>query len=239
MGDGDCSSDIATVRIWRARADLELAKLAASELPRGLFDHLQKLPEPSRSRRVVQQALRRSVLASYAGVEPVELELAFAPGGPVVSPIDGLLVSASHFDDVTTFAVGDRGLSLGVDVEPSFERDWEEALEMALTESELGELNEVHSDLRAARYFKLWTLKESVMKALGDGLGDRDPGSIEIAVTEDRPRLMTIDGHAPSEPWALWSGPVEDHIFSVALRGVSTVEPTIISWPVETVNAGC
>jgi 4'-phosphopantetheinyl transferase len=238
MSDRD-SSPVGTVKIWGVRADPELAKCVASDLPGELLDRLLQLPEPGRCRRIVQQALRRSVLATYAGVEPQELELAFAPGSPIISPVDGLLVSASHFDDMTAIAVSDFGLALGVDIEPFFEADWDAALEMVLAEKELTELDAIPADLRPARYFELWTLKESVMKALGSGLGDRDPGSIEIAITDRGPILEAIDAHAPAEPWGLWSKSVDEHILSVALRGTATVKPIIHRWSVEAADGCC
>jgi 4'-phosphopantetheinyl transferase len=239
MSVGDCSSDLTPVRVWGAKADPELAQHVAPELPGELLERLQQLPEPARRRRIVQQALRRSILAGYAGVKPRDLQLAFAPGGPIVSPIDGVLLSASHFDDVTTFAIGRRGLALGIDIEPEFEADWEEAVEMVLTETEVAELNQLSGKLRAARYFELWTLKESVMKALGAGLGDRDPGSIEIAISDSGPILIGIDAVGPTEPWGLWSGRGNGHVLSVALRGVRGVDPEISFWPVESSYTGC
>jgi phosphopantetheinyl transferase len=239
MSDRDSSLGGALVKIWAARADLDLAKCASSDLPPELLDRLQHLPEPGRRRRIVQQALRRSVLAPYASVEARELELAFAPGSPIVSPVDGLLVSASHFDDITAFAISDRGHALGVDVEPAFEADWDEALDIVLTETELRGLGGLPRNLRPARYFELWTLKESVMKALGAGLGDRDPGSIEIAITNHGPVLSGIDAEAPGEPWALWSGSVDGYILSVAIRGTPSVRTTVLRWPVESVDRCC
>jgi phosphopantetheinyl transferase len=229
---------VGRVNIWAARTEVALAADVAPMLRAELLDHLRQLPEPGRRRRIVQQAMRRSVLARYARVEPRELELAFAPGGPIVPPVDGLLVSATHFDDVTAFAVSERGLALGVDVEPAFEADWDEALEMVLTETELRELAGLSGHLRPARYFELWTLKESVMKALGAGLGDRDPGSIEIDITNDGPRLTAIDEGVPAEPWGLWSGSIDGFILSTALRGAAAVEPIISGWPVEPTDCG-
>src|SRR5262245_13030914 len=193
------------VHIWSARASLEVAARASGEVPLDLFDRLDQLPEPARRRRIVQQALRRSVLAAHADIEVDELQLSFEPGGPISSPVEGLLVSASHFDDMTALAIADEGLGLGVDLEPCFEEDWREALGMVLTDAELRELDAVVAGFQPRRYFELWTLKESVMKALGDGLGDRDPRSIEIKMENRGPTMASIDGQTPSAPWGLWS----------------------------------
>jgi 4'-phosphopantetheinyl transferase len=239
MSDGNSSLECARVSLWQARTDSEQVARAALELPPDLLDRLRQLPQPGQRRRIVQQALRRSVLAGYAGVESEELELAFAPGGPIASPVDGLLVSASHFDDVTALAITDCGLALGVDIEPEFEDDWDEALEMVLTETELRSLERLPEHLRPARYFELWTLKESVMKALGAGLDDMSPGSIEIDTSGPSPELASIDDQAPSGPWALWSGSLDAYILSIALQGVPKVTPTFCDWPVETPGEEC
>jgi phosphopantetheinyl transferase len=233
MSDGNPSLEGTTVSVWQVRTDSQQAARAALELPPELLERLRRLPQPGQRRRIVQQALRRSVLAGYAGVEPEELELAFTPGEPIASPVDGLLVSASHFDDVTALAVTDCGLALGMDLEPEFEDDWDEALQMVLTDTELRSLERLPLHLRPARYFELWTLKESVMKALGAGLDDMSPGSIEIDTSGPSPELASINDQAPSEPWALWSGSLDAYILSVALQGAPKVAPTFCDWPVE------
>jgi phosphopantetheinyl transferase len=179
----------------------------------------------------VQQALRRSVLAARLGVDPAELQLAFEPGSPIASPAAELLVSASHFDDLTALAITDEGVGLGVDIEPCFEVDWREALEMVLTNTELRELEMIANYLQPRRYFELWTLKESVMKALRAGLDDRDPKSIEVRIEGNVPRLVSIDGQNSDAPWGLWSGLVDGYICSAALRGVDEVIPVMHEWP--------
>lgn len=199
-------------------------------MPLELFRRLDQLPEPARRRRIVQQALRRSVLAAHAGIEVDELQLAFEPGRPISPPVEGLHVSASHFDDITALAIGDEGLGLGVDLEPCFEEDWREALEMVLTNPELRELDAVVADLQPRRYFELWTLKESVMKALGAGLGDRDPRSIEVRMENRGPTMSSIDGQPPSAPWGLWSGSVDGHVCSAAVLGIPKVWVVLHEW---------
>lgn len=207
-----------------------MAGKASSQMPLDLQDRLDQLPEPARRRRIVQQALRRSVLAAHAGVEVDALQLAFEPGEPISSPIEGLLISASHFDDMTALAIVDEGLGLGVDLEPYFEDDWREALGMVLTDAELRELDAVDTDLQPRRYFELWTLKESVMKALGASLGDRDPRSIEIRMEDCGPKMVSIDGQLPSAPWGLWCGSVDGYVCSAAVIGVWEVQAVLHEW---------
>lgn len=221
------------VHIWSAQVDPRLAERCSTELPSDLLAQLRRLPEPARRRRIVHQALRRSVLAERSGLSSRDLVLAYAPGNPIAAPVKGLLVSATHFDDLTALAVTEEGIGLGVDLEPRFEADWEDALELVLTGSERGELDAIPTDRRAALYFELWTLKESVMKALGDGLGDRDPASIGFGAIGDLPTLVSIDGRPPTEPWATWSGPLQESVFSIALRGASAIEPIHHGWPVD------
>lgn len=207
-----------------------MAAKASGRVPPDLHDRLDQLPEPARRRRIVQQALRRSVLAPHAGVEVDELQLAFEPGRPISPPVEGLLISASHFDDMTALAIADKGLGLGIDLEPCFEEDWGEALEMVLTNAELSELDAVDVGLQPRRYFELWTLKESVMKALGAGLGDRDPQSIEIRMGDRCPKMGAIDGRPPSVPWGLWCGSVDGYVCSAAVLGVGEVRAVLHEW---------
>jgi 4'-phosphopantetheinyl transferase len=79
-------------------------------------------------------------------------------------------VSLSHSADVVVCGVARAGL-LGVDVERIRPRkQWEGLAEFALHPSELRRLEELPEAARWRGFYRAWTLKEALAKALGVGL---------------------------------------------------------------------
>lgn len=222
-----------TVELWMADARSPEARKAAGEIPLPDANQLEAMRQSERERRRVQLALRRSVISARLGIAAAELSLEEGPGRGIACPGLNLQLSAAHHDDHTVLAIAGGGEGLGVDIEPYFEADWEEALDVALSTTEREALDALAAADRAATYFTCWTQKEAVMKALGEGLSDRDLLSIEVGVGTPWPALRTLDGSTPTQPWALWSGAAGDLICSVAARGATAIQSQLQSWPLD------
>jgi 4'-phosphopantetheinyl transferase len=79
--------------------------------------------------------------------------------------------SISHSGDVVICGLAASGL-LGVDVERIRpRRQWEGLAEFALHPTELRQLEELSDAERWPAFYRVWTLKEALAKALGAGLG--------------------------------------------------------------------
>jgi 4'-phosphopantetheinyl transferase len=234
MAVGQSAGSLA-VELWMADARSPEARKAASEIPLPDASQLEAMRQSERERRRVQLALRRSVISARLGIATAELSLEEGPGRGIACPGLDLQLSVAHHDDHTVLAIAKSGEGLGVDIEPYFETDWEEALDVALSTTEREALDALASADRAAAYFTCWTQKEAVMKALGEGLSDRDLLSIEVGVGIGAPwpALRTLDGSTPTEPWALWSGTVGDLICSVAARGATAIRSQLHCWPLD------
>lgn len=226
------------VEIWMAEASPELAQEWEGALPVDLRSTLGSLGPTEKQREVVRQALRRSVLAQRSGVAITDLELPHEPGG-AIKPPDGLWVSAAHHDDATAFAVAAGGSGLGVDLEPTYEHEWEAALGMVLTDREQAALASLKAEERPTAYFTCWTLKEAVMKALGDGLSDRDMRSICVTFPPGQPNLISLGEEKPIDAWGLWSAVLREHVYSVAVRGVAQIAIRVREWPLDLPNQSC
>lgn len=222
-----------SVKIWIATADRDLAKWAAPMLPDAVLRELAALRDVERDRRIVQLALRRSVVAAQSGGRLDDVAVCARSGGPIVSPSADIMLSASHHDDLTVLAVGRGGRALGVDVEPVYEPGWDDALSEVLAASELRALNLLSESERPGAYFACWTLKEAVMKALGEGLSDRDPKSVEVSVPPSPARLIALDGRPVLTDWSLATLELGGWVCSVALLGGSTGETQTRRWPVD------
>lgn len=223
----------AQVELWTACATAELAATWRSALPPAELETLAGQRIIERQRRIVQLALRRTVLAARLGSRAHKVEIARTDRGAIALPTGELTLSASHHDDMTVFAIARGATAIGIDIEPHSEDDWQDAVEEVLAASELAALHAVPADDREAMYFTCWTMKEAVMKALGEGLSDRDPKTVEVALPPLPIALLRLDGTQPSEPWALRAFGSDAHVTSVAVRGASAMQIHRYDWPVD------
>ncbi len=142
-------------------------------------------------------------------------------------------VSASHHDDVTVFGLCGSA-RIGIDIEPEFEAGWDDALDAVLSDAELATLRQLPTEQQPAAYFGCWTRKEAVMKALGEGLSDRSPSSIEVTMPPEPAALLAIDGVQPAGTWAIATfRPTDGYTGSVAAVDVGGVNLEVHEWPVD------
>ena len=130
-----------------------------------------------RHRFLVTRAMVRTVLSRYASIDPEDWEFATNPHGrPRIGNADadadcaGLTFNVSHTDGLIVLAVA-RAMRLGVDVESVSERTG--ILDIAagsFAPGEVADLQALPAALRQLRFFEYWTLKESYIKARGEGL---------------------------------------------------------------------
>lgn len=128
-----------------------------------------------RHRFLVTRALVRTVLSRYASIHPQAWAFATNPHGrPHIANAGadcaGLTFNVSHTGGLIVLAVA-RAMRLGVDVE--FESGRASILEIAagsFAPDELADLQALPAALRQHRFFEYWTLKESYIKARGEGL---------------------------------------------------------------------
>jgi 4'-phosphopantetheinyl transferase len=110
------------------------------------------------------------LLTHYSGIDrPPEIERT-ERGKPFAPSLPGIDFNLSHAHDHVLIAIT-RGQPLGIDIE-RIERDVDvDALSrrfFAATEADA--LDALPEAIRAAAFVRLWTLKEAVLKALGEGL---------------------------------------------------------------------
>lgn len=173
-------------QVWWARAsDARAAQLALLDpVERGRRERYRRAED--RDRFTVGVALSRTVLGARLGIAPARVGLdrtcptcGEPHGRPVVAGDGAPRISVSHSGDRVALAVC-AGAEVGVDVERVGERD----LAIALTASERAAL----AGRPAADLIALWTRKEALLKATGDGL-NVEPSTVEIA---DPPALAAF-----------------------------------------------
>lgn len=153
-------------------------------------------------RFALRRAALRRILGGYLGI-PAEV-LAFktceAAGKPcLAAPLkDRLLFNASSSGDIALIAVAGEG-DIGVDVEAMRPiADFMQIAERFFTAGERARLEALPVPQRPRGFYRLWTSKEALLKALGTGL----PGGLErFQVSADPgcpPKLLHDAEGAPS-----------------------------------------
>lgn len=196
--------DLATdeIHLWCAdfeqirNPDLEAAYLrllSPAERARQARFHFDR----DRHRFLVTRALVRTVLSRYARVPPRRWQFASnAYGRPRITNDDpgcsGLTFNLSHTDGLVVLGIA-RGTRLGVDAELPDGRNAN--LDIArnfFAPVEVSDLQALPPLLQPRRFFELWTLKESYIKARGQGMsvpldrfGFTFPGTAGIALWID------------------------------------------------------
>jgi 4'-phosphopantetheinyl transferase len=166
------------VDLWLARTDPVEPVLAARWRAVMTADeaaqHARFLFAKDRHRYLVTRALVRDVLSRYAAVEPHAWRFrSDAWGKPHVvdppAPVDRFAFNITHTDGLVAVGVT-RDRALGIDAE-CMRRDAPVAIaERYFSAAESRALRRLPAAAQALRFWELWTLKESYIKARGLGL---------------------------------------------------------------------
>ncbi len=188
-------------RPWRI-TEPQLALLSEGE--RARYDALGR--EEDRDRFAAGRVIARVALGQRSGQEPAAVELdATCPrcGAQHAKPVAGgraagLQLSISHSGDRVAVAVAE-GAQVGVDVEgpPALGGgDGRDLWEAVLRPSEQVLVARLPQELRADAFLGVWTRKEAILKATGDGL-DVAMTELEVSPSSAAPRVLASAGHLP------------------------------------------
>jgi 4'-phosphopantetheinyl transferase len=181
----------------------------------------QAMHNPQSARRfLLGRCLLRMGLAQHLGVRPEELRFnRQTKGKPVLwhPDVEGLCFNLSHSDEETVLAIA-RCCALGVDLE-ALSRG-ASAMRIAERFFPLAERQQILSrpEGRESAALKLWVLKESVTKAVGQSVWD---ALTSVCLDTSGPSLdwLLPPPAGSGESWALMVGPFrERYVLALALR---------------------
>lgn len=195
-------------------ADLELLSQAERERANRFKFDLH------RNRFVRGRARVRRLLASYLRQPPEAIAMVEgARGKPALALTPGLHFNVSHCEDLGLLAVT-QAAPIGVDVERV--RPVEAGLaEACFSTAELAALARVTLEDREAAFFRGWTRKEAVLKALGDGLWQPlDAFDVTLSAKAAPAVLGWAGDAAAAQRWRLFHlEPAPGFIGAAALQG--------------------
>ncbi len=174
----DCPKGTVDIWSYRYAADLQAGRLARAASVLSADERLQHARFRflrDRDLYLATRVLLRFVLSRYAGVAPADWQFTRTVHGKpsVAGPAIGtsLRFNLSNVHGIVVCAVTKSAASLGIDVEPIVPRA--DALDIAhahFAPTEVTDLLSQQKDVQDERFTAYWTLKESFVKALGDGL---------------------------------------------------------------------
>ncbi len=123
-------------------------------------------------RFIAARGILRILLSSYVGYRPENLVFSYGlHGKPDLAGglKAGLSFNVSHSGGLAVFAIA-KELKIGVDIEEIHPvKDLEAAASIFLSPNELEEFQAMPADEKLEQFFKIWTCKEAILKASGEG----------------------------------------------------------------------
>lgn len=156
-----------------------------------------------------RSAMRR-VLGLLVDADPRDLAIEHgAHGKPEIAGSDRVHFNLSHSGDQALLAVSKTG-PIGVDIEETRAgRPFKRLARRFFTSAEADWLLGLPPGDVAAGFYRLWTLKEAYLKAIGTGL-TLSSRAFEVDPESDPPRLIgTSTGQLAAEHWAMQVLPTE------------------------------
>lgn len=215
------------VHVWAARLDVsseERARLAAAlsadEQERAARFRYENL----RQRFVIGRGRLRQMLGRYLNVDPAALEFAYSDHGKPLLAAKfagaGIHFNLAHSQDLALFAFTRAG-DLGVDVEMIRPlKDMKELVARFFSPRECERFREVADADRASAFFNLWTRKEAMLKATGEGIAG-SLSAVEVCFLPGEPaQVIRVSGDAEAASrWSLRElAPAEGFVGAVAVR---------------------
>jgi len=149
---------------------------------------------------VISQGALRMLLSGYLEIPAKSVKLGRRSKGKPYS-IDNptLFFNMSHSGKLVVIAFSLKG-ELGIDVEQIRPLpDLDDMIARNFTPREIKFIN-AQPDEKINRFFRFWTIKESYLKAIGEGMR-LSPDNLEFAIENDQIRQVSIKGFFDQEDW--------------------------------------
>ncbi|MDA3892627.1 MAG: 4'-phosphopantetheinyl transferase superfamily protein [Salinivirgaceae bacterium] len=154
----------------------------------------------ARNSYVASQGALRQLLSGYLGISPKLVNIGRQKKGkPYSLDYEGLYFNLSNSGNLAVIAFS-RDSELGIDIEQMRHLpDLDEMIHTNFTSSEIKFIN-TKPEERLRRFFRFWTVKESYLKAIGEGMR-LAPENIEFSMDNESIRLLSVKGVSEQEDW--------------------------------------
>jgi 4'-phosphopantetheinyl transferase len=210
----------AQIHVWAvdldASSDPYPALLSREEQTRAARYHF----ELHRRRFIRGRAALRLLLAEHLSADPLQLQFGYtASGKPYLKHPSNLSFNVTHCENLGLIAIAESEIDIGVDVERvRLVPDVDELVSRFFSKREATLFAALSAELKPAAFFNLWTRKEALLKATGEGICN-SLDRVEVTFLAGEPaRLLSLPEGKPSE-WTLRGfTPFEGWVAAVAAR---------------------
>ncbi|MGN6367483.1 MAG: 4'-phosphopantetheinyl transferase family protein [Phycisphaerae bacterium] len=198
--------------------------LAGANLPLDVFESLSaflttqereqflkfKMPQ-KRVEAVLSRAMLRERLSHFTGIAPQQLPITYNPHGKPSVEGSNVHFNISHTAGYILLGIG-RDHELGVDIEsPRQNLEHENLARRFFTPGEHAALLAIPAENRVNAFFRCWTRKEAILKAMGRGIS----AGLDTFEVPLHPAFAPMQVH----PWILHDLPVPNtHIAALATQ---------------------
>ena len=151
--------------------------------------------DKDRDRYILGRGLLRSLLGCYLEVDPRQVDFRYSPlGKPFIADhmnTGRITFSVSHSDNCIFLGMTREG-NIGVDVErvrPVREND--NIFRRFASDQEKDAFDELDDEEKLPAFFRWWTQKEAVVKALGDGMTE-DASRFSVGVPPGEQKVLVF-----------------------------------------------
>lgn len=203
------------------------------------LQHGRYLFAKDRRRYLVTRALVRTVLARYLAVAPTAWHFKSTPfGQPLIANEEAhrakLHFNVSHTDDFVVLALT-CGRAIGVDTECNAKPAPLELAGSCFTSAEAHGLLALPRESRSRRFWELWTLKESYIKATGKGLSI-PLNAFSIGRSLEGLVALQIIPALDDDPqrWQFWQlQPHPDHLVAFCVEARAETALRLLCWSIQ------
>lgn len=210
-----------------------LGLLSPGERQRAKKYHFEK----DRDRYVIGRGILRRILGSYLDKSAEKLRFTYNRNGKPFLDVESdertVSFNTSFSADIAVAAIRLKG-KVGIDVE--FVNDKFAKFDVThryFLPHEVSAIRSLPADLQSAAFFNCWTVKESYVKALGEGLSRQMPSVLISSEVNDSDSVQINADPKETEGWFIKSFiPKSDYIATVACEGVPK-RVKFIEWRVD------
>ncbi len=174
--------------------------------------------QKDRDSYVLSNGLVRILIADYLKISTEELKVSrHKKGKPYLLNDDQFFFNISNSGDCCVFAFSRNG-EVGIDIERIRPlKDLDELIEKNFSPNEIIYINRNSAD-RSTRFFKLWTLKEAYLKAIGEGMR-LTPDNLEFSCGNGEFKLQSVRGIDELGDWTFMDfSPSKDYVGTLAYK---------------------
>ena len=174
--------------------------------------------EQHRTEFVAGRGLLRCLLSLYSRRDPQTFSVSNRDTGKPFVPGLGLEFNLSHSHGIVAYAFT-AGATVGIDVERV--RQWPDAEDLAIrffSRDEQAALADEPANKLADAFFRCWTRKEALVKALGAGLS-MPLDSFSVLPLDASPVAVTARNAVDTDWWVHDVSPAAGYVGAIAVRG--------------------